>query len=204
MPAGYTGDRHLSTAIYYLLTPGTCSALHQLPGDEVYHFYAGDHVEMLQLKPDGTGEVTIVGVEQQKQVINKDTIISYAIDLGTEVDPVAKRDPEELIAVKIDKGILIATNKIRESKTYKVKNRSEQERTLLVEHPFRPEFKLVSPEKPAEQARDVYRFEVKVPEGKTAELTVTEERDFVQNIALTDSPDQNVRIFLASVLTLRC
>ncbi len=61
LPAGYTGDRHLSTAIYYLLTPGTCSALHQLPGDEVYHFYAGDPVEMLQLKPDGTGEVILIG-----------------------------------------------------------------------------------------------------------------------------------------------
>ena len=132
---------------------------------------------------------------------NEERLISYAIDLGTEVDPVAKRDPDKLIAVKIDKGILIATNKIRESKTYKVKNRSETDRTLLIEHPFRPDYKLVSTEKPAEQARDVYRFEVKVPEGKTAELTVTEERDFVQHIALTDSPDDNVRIFLASNVT---
>ena len=132
---------------------------------------------------------------------NEERLISYAIDLGTEVDPVAKRDPDKLIAVKIDKGILIATYKFRESKTYKVKNRSEQERTLLIEHPFRPEFKLVSTEKPAEQARDVYRFEVKVSVDKTAELTVTEERDVVQNIALTDSPDDTVRIFLASNVT---
>ncbi len=132
---------------------------------------------------------------------NEERLISYAIDLGTEVDPIAKRDPDKLIAVKIDKGILIATNKIRESKIYKVKNRSETDRTLLIEHPFRPDYKLVSTEKPAEQARDVYRFEVKVPEGKTAELTVTEERDIVQNIALTDSPDQTVRIFLASNVT---
>ncbi len=56
---------------------------------------------------------------------NEERLISYAIDLGTEVDPVAKRDPDKLIAVKIDKGILIATGKIRESKTYKIKNRSE-------------------------------------------------------------------------------
>ncbi len=40
-----------------------------------------------------------------------------------------------------------------------------------------------------------------MPEGKTAELTVTEERDFAQNIALTDSPDDYVRIFLASNVT---
>ncbi len=132
---------------------------------------------------------------------NEERLISYAIDLGTEVDPVAKRDPDKLIAVKIDKGILIATGKIRESKTYKVKNRSETDRTLLIEHPFRPDYKLVSTDKPAEQARDVYRFEVKVPVDKTAELTVTEELDAVQHIVLTDLPDQTVRIFLASNVT---
>jgi len=41
------------TAIYYLLTPDTCSALHRLPTDEVYHFYLGDPVELLLLGPEG-------------------------------------------------------------------------------------------------------------------------------------------------------
>ena len=45
--------RSISTAIYYLLTPTTVSALHLLPGDEVFHFYLGDPVRMLQLWPDG-------------------------------------------------------------------------------------------------------------------------------------------------------
>ena len=34
-------ERPLATAIYYLLTPTTCSALHRLPGDELFHFYLG-------------------------------------------------------------------------------------------------------------------------------------------------------------------
>lgn len=41
-----------STAIYYLLTPDTFSALHRLPTDEVYHFYLGDPVELVQLGPE--------------------------------------------------------------------------------------------------------------------------------------------------------
>jgi predicted cupin superfamily sugar epimerase len=57
LPKGYEGKRALSTAIYYLLTPDTFSALHRLPTDEIYHFYLGDPVEMLQLFPDGTGKV---------------------------------------------------------------------------------------------------------------------------------------------------
>ena len=132
---------------------------------------------------------------------NEERLISYAIDLGTEVDPVAKNDPVRLLSVKIDKGILTATHKMRESKTYAIKNRSGQDRTLLIEHPFRADYKLVDTDKPAEQARDVYRFEVKVPAGKTASQSVTEERVFSQVYALTDSPDDSVRIFLGSNVT---
>jgi uncharacterized protein len=61
LPASYPGDRFASTAIYYMLTPDTFSALHRLRGDEVYHFYLGDPVEMLELKPDGTGEAVLLG-----------------------------------------------------------------------------------------------------------------------------------------------
>jgi predicted cupin superfamily sugar epimerase len=56
------GDsRSVSTAIYYLLKPGHVSELHVLPGDEVFHFYLGSPVRMLQLWPDGTGKEAILG-----------------------------------------------------------------------------------------------------------------------------------------------
>ena len=60
LPDAYDGPRHAATAIYYLLTPDTFSALHRLPGDEVYHFYLGDPVELLLLHPSG-GEVRTLG-----------------------------------------------------------------------------------------------------------------------------------------------
>ena len=62
-PAGHDPGRNrsLSTAIYYLLTPDTFSALHRLPGDEIYHFYVGDPVELLVLHPDGSGETVTLG-----------------------------------------------------------------------------------------------------------------------------------------------
>jgi predicted cupin superfamily sugar epimerase len=61
LPSGYFGERALSTAIYYMLTPDTFSVIHRLKGDEVYHFYLGDPAEMLVLKPDGTGETVLLG-----------------------------------------------------------------------------------------------------------------------------------------------
>jgi predicted cupin superfamily sugar epimerase len=54
-------ERPLATAIYYLLTPNTCSSLHRLPGDELFHFYLGDPVRQLHLRPDGSGEVITLG-----------------------------------------------------------------------------------------------------------------------------------------------
>jgi predicted cupin superfamily sugar epimerase len=50
-----------STAIYFFLTPDTFSALHMLPSDEVYHFYAGDPVELVLLNPDGSSELVTLG-----------------------------------------------------------------------------------------------------------------------------------------------
>ena len=61
LPEDYPSDRAAGTAIYYMLTPETFSALHKLPGDEIFHFYLGDPVETLQLYPDGRGEITVLG-----------------------------------------------------------------------------------------------------------------------------------------------
>ena len=57
----YKGLRRTSTAIYYLLEPETFSEMHRLCSDEVFHFYAGDPVEMLQLHPDGSGQKIVIG-----------------------------------------------------------------------------------------------------------------------------------------------
>ncbi len=44
-----------SSAIYFLITPEDFSALHRIAQDEIWHFYAGDRVEHVQLDPrDGT------------------------------------------------------------------------------------------------------------------------------------------------------
>ena len=57
------GERSIATAIYYLLTPDSFSALHKLTGDEIFHFYAGDPVEMLMLFPNGSSQIVILGAD---------------------------------------------------------------------------------------------------------------------------------------------
>jgi predicted cupin superfamily sugar epimerase len=63
LPSRYKGIRSFGTAIYYLLTSETISLMHRLQSDEIFHFYLGDPVEMLQLWPDGPGKLLILGSE---------------------------------------------------------------------------------------------------------------------------------------------
>jgi predicted cupin superfamily sugar epimerase len=73
LPKRYPSARAFGTAIFYLLTPDTFSALHRLISDEIFHFYLGDPVTMLQLHPDGCSETVTLGQDilagQELQVV---------------------------------------------------------------------------------------------------------------------------------------
>jgi hypothetical protein len=127
---------------------------------------------------------------------NEERLLTFAIDLGTEVEAKSNSPPSRLTAVRLQKGVLYSTTKLREERTYHAVNRSQNDRTLVVEHPYRPVFHLANDLKPAERTRNLYRFEVKVPAGKTGDLEVVEERDLVQTVQLTNSDEQQVRFFL--------
>jgi len=126
----------------------------------------------------------------------EERLLSFAIDLGTEVNPVPSSDNGKITTVKAVKGLLHTTTKVRESKTYTVKNRNEVERVVLIEHPVRNEFKLVETAKPAETASDFYRFQLKVAPGKTETQTVTEELLIRQEVSITNLDDNAIRHFI--------
>src|SRR5262249_30293547 len=103
-------------------------------------------------------------------------LVSYAVDLGTEVAPEHKKANDNLVAIKVFKGEMHASHKVRQTKVYTVKNRAEHSRLVLLEHPYRSDWKLVTPEKAAEQTRDVYRFEIQAEPNKTIKHEVVEEQ----------------------------
>src|SRR5262245_21386844 len=73
LPSRYGSVRADGTAIYYLFTPTTYSALHRLASDEIFHLYLGGPVRTLQLFPDGQGRTILLGSDldagQSPQVI---------------------------------------------------------------------------------------------------------------------------------------
>jgi predicted cupin superfamily sugar epimerase len=66
-------DHSYSTCIYYLITPEEFSGLHAVKSTEIFHFYAGDPVEMVQITEDGELTKVVMGndltTDQTPQVI---------------------------------------------------------------------------------------------------------------------------------------
>lgn len=63
LPSRYGASRLAGTAIYALVTRTDFSAMHRLKTDEIWHFYAGDPIELLLLHPEGRSEVLVLGAD---------------------------------------------------------------------------------------------------------------------------------------------
>ena len=59
----FSGARDASTAIYYMLAAGDRSRLHRLRSDEVWHFYLGDPLQVVELTESGDVTVTMLGTD---------------------------------------------------------------------------------------------------------------------------------------------
>jgi len=124
-------------------------------------------------------------------------LISYALDLKTEVAPEMKGHPEQLLSVKIVKGTMELSRKFTRTHSYTVKNSDTKEKTVLIELPYDASWKLVSPKEPTEKTRDLYRFAVKAEPGKPAKLEVVEEQIVGQSLALANLDDNTIHFYLS-------
>jgi hypothetical protein len=117
----------------------------------------------------------------------QDRLISYALDLKTEVEPKLEGGTQELATVSLKKGTMLISRRLVEDRTYLVKNRDTKAKTVLIEQPYRAEWKLVEPKEPTERTRDLYRFSVAVDPGKSATLRVKETMAIQESILLMES-----------------
>jgi hypothetical protein len=125
-------------------------------------------------------------------------LISYALDLDTEVAPTIKQQPAALVSVRITKGTLLTSYKHARTKTYTIKNSGKKAKQVLVEYPIEQPWTLVEPKEPAEKTRAQYRFNVKADPGKPSTLDVKEEHTQREQIALTNLDDNRIGIYLSA------
>jgi hypothetical protein len=116
-------------------------------------------------------------------------LISYAVDLGTRITTAFDSKAEIVREVHFRRGILTARMAAQETRTYTIHNVDQKPKTLIIEHPARPQYKLLDL-KPAEKTTNAYRFEVKLAPGATEKFPVSEERVYDNTIAYTNlTPD---------------
>ncbi len=125
-------------------------------------------------------------------------LVSYAMDLETEVAPESKGRPEQLTSVRLVKGTMFIEMKHARSQDYTVKNSGRRVKKVLIEYPLDPTWKLVAPKEPSEKTRDLYRFAVDAKPGEPAKLLVEEERIDRQQVAITNMDDSAIQVFLSA------
>jgi predicted cupin superfamily sugar epimerase len=59
LPGRFTGDRSFSTGIYFLLESQNFSAFHRIKADEMWHFYAGEALDIFVIDQE-TGQLQII------------------------------------------------------------------------------------------------------------------------------------------------
>jgi hypothetical protein len=128
-------------------------------------------------------------------------LISYAVDLGTRITEAFGSKAAIVREIHANRGILTAKYAAEETRTYTVRNVDQKAKTLILEHPLRPGYSLLS-QKPKEKTAANYRFELALAAGATQEFLVNEERVYQEDIAVTNlAPDFLVNYLQNRALT---
>lgn len=124
-------------------------------------------------------------------------LLSYATDLGLLMEAQHNNQPQRVTLAKIAKGTLTQVSQLQERTLYTVHNQDEASRTLVIEHPARPEWSLTKGAKePEEKAAGTYRFRLEVAAKATATLPVDEIRTLSTSYVVSDLEAGQIELFV--------
>jgi hypothetical protein len=123
-------------------------------------------------------------------------LVSYAMDLDTEVAITNRQEASNLLSLQLSKGNAIITHKHVRSRTYTVKNGGRKAKKALIEYPIEANWNLVAPKEAEEKTRNLYRFAVQAEPGKPATLEVKEEFTASQSVAITNWDDNTIAFYI--------
>jgi uncharacterized membrane protein YgcG len=124
-------------------------------------------------------------------------LISYALDLDTEISRTQTTSPQQLIGLLFDKNQLHLTHRQTETATYNIKNSSGDSRRLLIEQFALADRELVSPPEPSEKTNSEWRFAVAVVAGQSTSFEVVTAHTTEQFQAVLSIEDAVLNVYLA-------
>jgi len=122
-------------------------------------------------------------------------LLSYAVDLGTEISTAGGSQRQRVERVSINRGMLRMFAKMTEKTTYRIRNNNETARAVVLEHPVRPEWKLIAAS-PAETSSSYYRFKVESRPRSTTEFTVQEESPLESSFAVSSVTSEQIAVWI--------
>lgn len=121
-------------------------------------------------------------------------LLSYGVDLQVIVQP-RDASASDTLSGKIVKGVLQVTHKSTLTTTYETENKSDRDKTLVIEHPLMPDWKLVNTAEPMETTQSLYRFKTPAPKGAGKAFVVQQERIHSQTIAILPMDPETILIY---------
>jgi len=122
-------------------------------------------------------------------------LVSYALDLETEIAIEDKPAQKQLVSLAIRQGGLHVKHKESRESHYVVKSSSDHAKQVLIERSVNPEWKLTQPAA-AEKTRAVHRLAIKAEPGKTATVVALEVRDVNEEFALLSLDLSQLAVYL--------
>jgi len=123
-------------------------------------------------------------------------LLSYAADLGVLIDGKQKAENQRVTKVFIAHGTMSQSTQERQENTYTIRNRDTSARTVVIEHPARPGWKLTDDAKPAESSTSFHRFRLTVEPKKTETLVVKEYHPVTNSYQVSNVTDDQIKFFL--------
>ena len=118
-------------------------------------------------------------------------LLSYAVDQAVKVRRGGYAETNTLHHVAMHEGVLVETSSDVTESNYTVNNAADEARTVIVEHPRKPNGELDSDQKPAETTATVYRFRVAVAPHQSVNLHVGERSNLTEKIIIDTAQDRS-------------
>jgi hypothetical protein len=122
--------------------------------------------------------------------------ISYGVDLGTRISTALDSRTDDVRELHVHNGMLATISAMVQKTTYSIHNVDPREKTLIVEYPIRSGYSLVDTAKPSETARDVYRFEIKVPANGSVDFPITAENVYNRQLSISSLNSDALLVYI--------
>ncbi|MBK5299190.1 MAG: hypothetical protein JJE40_18715, partial [Vicinamibacteria bacterium] len=127
---------------------------------------------------------------------NERRLISYAADLGMQVESATEGVPGQQHRLRAARGVMTVESFECEKVRYTARNQDTAARQLVIEHPRREGWQLMAGgPSPAESSATAHRFQIPVASSATATLVVAAYRPVQSSIRIINLNDEQLQVY---------